>query len=120
MQTQKNQKDKIHEALELLEQAAKEKKEDISGAIHTKYDHLREVFAGVAEHGQDIAGAAKKKISKVLHDEEEKVKEVMGELNKKVRQNPWGYIGGVALGSLFLGMVLRGRSSRRRRSKSDD
>ena len=99
-------KDKIHEALELLNEAAKEKKDEVYGVINSKYEHLREMFAGVAENGQSLAEDATKNISKTWHAEEKKIKKLAADWDKEVRENPWTYIGGAALGSLCLGLIL--------------
>ncbi len=99
-------KDKIHEALELLNEAAKEKKDEVYGVINSKYEHLREMFAGAVETGQDFADDAKKNISKTLSAEEKKLKQIAAQWDKEVRKNPWTYIGGAALGSLCLGLLL--------------
>ena len=99
-------KDKIHEALDLLNDAAKEKKEEVVGVINAKYEHLREMFAGVVENGQSVAEDAKKNISKTLSAEEKKIKQMAAHWDKEVRKNPWTYVGGAALGSLCLGLIL--------------
>ncbi len=99
-------KDKIHEALELLNDAAKEKKEEVYGVINAKYEHLRDMFAGAVENGQSFADDAKKNISKTLSVEEKKLKHIAGQWDKEVRRNPWMYIGGAALGSLCVGLLL--------------
>jgi len=98
--------DKIHEALELLNEAAKGKKEEVSGAINAKYEHLRDMFVGVIEDGQCIAEDAKKTISKTLQVEEKRVKEVVAQIDKDIRKNPWPYVGGAVLGSLCIGLLL--------------
>ena len=99
-------KDKIHEALELLNDAAKEKKEEVYGVINAKYEHLRDMFEGAVETSQSLAEDAKKNISKSLLAEEKKIKQLAVQLDKEVRKNPWMYIGGAALGSLCLGLLV--------------
>lgn len=103
--------DKIHEALELLNEAAKGKKEEVFGVITDKYEHLREMFAGVAKNGQSLAEDARKNISKTFQMEEKKIKQMAVQWDKKIRKNPWAYIGGAALSSLFLGMLLTRKKS---------
>lgn len=99
-------KDRIHEALELLNEAAKEKKNEVYSVINAKYEHLREMFAGAAESGQSFAEDAKENISRTLSAEEKKIKQVAAKWDKEVRSNPWTYIGGAVLGSLCLGLLL--------------
>ncbi len=99
-------KDKIHDALELLNDAAKEKKDEVFEVINTKYEHVRDMFAGAAENGQAIAKEAKKQLSKTLQTEKIKIKQVAGDLNKKVHRSPWAYLGGAALSSFVVGILL--------------
>jgi len=99
-------KDKIEEALELLNDAAQEKKEEVFELLGDKYEHLRGFFESVAQKGGDIAGQTKEQIVKSLHQEEKKLKETAAEWNEKVHKDPWAFLGGVALGSLVLGLIL--------------
>lgn len=99
-------KDKIQEALELLNEAAQQKKDDIYVLLGDKYEHLRDFFESAVENGETVAGQAKKKIVKGLHQEEKKIKEAVSSIDKKVRKQPWPVLGGVALGALVIGLVL--------------
>lgn len=99
-------KDKIQEALELLNDAAQEKKEEVFEMLGDKYEHLKELFESTAHNGEAIAGEAKKQIVKSLHQEEKKLKETAAEWDKKIHKEPWAFLGGVALGSLVLGLML--------------
>ncbi len=99
-------KDKIQEALELLNEAAQGKKEEVFELLGDKYEHLKEFFESVASNGEAIAGQTKKQIVKSLHQEEKKLKEVATQWDKKVHKDPWAFLGGVALGSLVLGLIL--------------
>ncbi len=99
-------KDKINEALELLNDAAKEKKDEVFEVINTKYGHVREMFSGAAENGQALAAQARKQLSNRLQVESRKIKLAAGAFDKKVHKNPWTYLGGAALGSLCVGLLL--------------
>ena len=99
-------KDKIQDALELLNEAAHDKKEEVYEMLQGKYTQLRDVFENVAENGHDIADNAKKKIVKELHAEEKKIKQVAANWDKKLHRDPWVYVGGAAFGSLVLGLIL--------------
>lgn len=99
-------KDKIQEALELLNEAAVEKKEEVFGLLEDKYEHLKELFENAADNGEEIAGQAKRKIVKSLQDEEKKIKETAAQIDRKIHKEPWAFLGGVALGALVLGLML--------------
>ena len=105
--------EKLSEALKLLEDAAKEKKSELQNMLKGKYSHLKEALN---DKEQDIAEAlhtAKKRaVEAATHATEigaERAKEIAAEVDEQVRENPWPYIGGVALGALLIGYIL-GRS----------
>ena len=99
-------KDKITDALELLNDAAQEKKEEVFELVGDKYDHLKDFFGNIASNGKEMAGQTKKQIAKSLHEEEMKLKEAAGQWNKKAHKAPWVFLGAAALGALFLGLTL--------------
>lgn len=99
-------KDKIEEALEFLNEAAQEKKEEVFELLGDKYEHLKDFFENAANNGEAMVGETKKQIVKSLHQEEKKIKEAASQWDKKVHREPWPYIGGVALGALALGLFL--------------
>ena len=105
MSTQ-NKKDKIQEALELLNETAQGKTDEFFELVGDKYEHLKDFFESTASSGGALAGQTRKQILRSLHQEEKKLKETAAEWDKKVHQKPWGFIGGVALGSLALGLFL--------------
>jgi ElaB/YqjD/DUF883 family membrane-anchored ribosome-binding protein len=105
--------EKLSEALKLLEDAAKEKKNELQNMIQGKYSHLKEALIDKEEDIAHALLAAKKQALKAaVHASEigtERAKEIAAEVDQQVRENPWPYIGGVALGSLLIGYIL-GRS----------
>ena len=105
--------EKLSEALKLLEDAAKEKKNDLQNMIKGKYSHLKEALIDKEEDiTQTLLTAKKQAMKAAAHASEigtEKAKEIATEVDQQVRENPWPYIGGVALGSLLIGYIL-GRS----------
>ena len=102
-------KDKIQEALELLNDAAQEKKDEVYELLGSKYESLREIFEDAAQNGHELVGEAKKRIAKGLQVEEKKIKEIASQMDKKVRRKPWVFLGSVALGSLVLGLIFGGK-----------
>ena len=79
---------KISEAIEILNEAAKEKADELKGLMGDKCVHIRQAIMSGAEQGR------------------EKVKEIAGNVDKRVHQDPWVYIAGAAAGSLLLGYFL--------------
>jgi len=86
---------KISEALELLNEAAKEKKDELKGLMVNKYAHIREAMTTGVEHAQEAIIQGK-----------EKVIEIAGDVDKRVHKDPWVYIAGAAAASLLLGYFM--------------
>lgn len=106
MRTQ-SRKDKIQEALELLNEAAQDKKNEIYDLIGEKYDHLREAFGDTLTNGRFVANGVKKRVLKNIHAEEKKLRQTAAYWNRKIHKEPWMVIGGAAIVSLALGMLFR-------------
>ena len=68
---------KISEALELLNEAAREKKDELKDMFTDKYAHIKEV---IAVDAQKVAG--------------------------RVRKDPWPYLAGTAAVALLLGYLM--------------
>jgi ElaB/YqjD/DUF883 family membrane-anchored ribosome-binding protein len=90
---------KINEALDLLNELAKEKKTELLGMVSEKYSHLKSALGGASERFQDYA-------RETMAQGEETVKEFASSIDKDVHKNPWPYLGGTALGFLILGLLL--------------
>lgn len=103
-----NSNEKIHEALELLNEAAKEKGGEIQNLIVNKYKNLKDSVLGTDVKG--TIDSAKKNASEAANRakeiSEEKVKEIATQVDQNVHSNPWPYIGGVAVVSLLMGFIL--------------
>ncbi len=98
------------EALKLLEEAAKQKKDELKTVMSGKFTHLKNIIVetegslgkslsemgkhamGAADHAKDVGTA--------------KALELAGDVDKNVHRNPWPYIGGTAVISLLLGFIL--------------
>ncbi len=103
--------EKISEALRLLEQAAKEKKEDIKGLINNKYQSLKEVLSETADNVAELKRKAIEAAKKAGEATWEKSKDAAEAVDEHVHQNPWYYIGGVAVSALLLGYILGKKNS---------
>jgi ElaB/YqjD/DUF883 family membrane-anchored ribosome-binding protein len=90
---------RINEALELLNELAKEKKAELRGMISEKYRNLSSALGGTAEELGDHAREA-------LAHGEAKAREFASQVDEDVHKNPWPYLGATALGFLILGMLL--------------
>ncbi|NLB59873.1 MAG: DUF883 domain-containing protein [Lentisphaerae bacterium] len=102
--------EKITEALKLLEEAARDKKVELSRLMSNKYAHLKDVVADAEHDIKESLVIAKKRaadaLAKATDIGEKRAKELAEELDEHVHENPWPYIGGVALAALLIGYIL--------------
>ncbi len=80
--------DKIQDALELLNEAAKDKKDELYGKIEEQYSQVKELLAEKVGDGEEIVHHAKKQLSKT------------------VQSKPWQALGAAALGAFIFGIVM--------------
>ncbi|MBF0385295.1 MAG: DUF883 domain-containing protein [Candidatus Omnitrophica bacterium] len=97
---------KIAEALELLNEAAKEKKGELKELFTDKYSHIKQAIAAGTEQGKQIFDKAKHLTKDIIVGGEENIKKVVGEADKRVHKDPWPYIAGAAAFSLLLGYLM--------------
>jgi ElaB/YqjD/DUF883 family membrane-anchored ribosome-binding protein len=98
--------EKISEALRLLEEAAREKKDEFRTLVGDKYSHLKSAL-GEAQHS--AAAAEKRAIDALLRAKElgvERARETAAEVDKRVRANPWPYIRGAAVVAFLCGVIM--------------
>lgn len=101
---------KISEALDLLEEAAKDKKDDITEMLSSKYANLREAIIGASKAtGATVSAAsahAKEVLGHAYDVSQEKVKHAATAVDTQIHSTPWPFVGGVALVSLMFGYIL--------------
>ncbi|MFA5866083.1 MAG: hypothetical protein WC975_15530 [Phycisphaerae bacterium] len=106
--------EKIEEALNLLTDAAKEKKQELLNLVGEKYSHLRDAFFDGQSHMRetfsDTAHHVADSARQYSEMGQEQVRDAASRVDKNVHASPWSYLGGVALGALILGYLL-GRKS---------
>jgi len=102
--------EKISEALRLLEEAAKDKKDELRHLIANKYTNLKNA---VVEAEHSVAGTlstAQKRALDALAQakcvSEEKIKKAAEVVDTSVHENPWPYVGGAAVVAFLLGFIL--------------
>jgi ElaB/YqjD/DUF883 family membrane-anchored ribosome-binding protein len=102
--------EKISEALRLLEEAAKEKKDELRHLASEKYTHLKEALVDTEHAAAEALSAAQKRaVEALVHAKdvsEEKIKKAASAVDHQVHANPWPYIGGTAVVALLFGYIL--------------
>lgn len=93
--------ERIRQALQLINDAAREKREELMGLLEEKYENIRGVF-------EDAAQGARSALSRG----DRGFREAAARLEGDVRQNPWAFVGGVAAFSLLFGYILANAKKR--------
>lgn len=96
---EKAKKDLIN-ALELLNNAAHEERDEIAQIIHEKYDDLSNLF-----------DSKKKFIAKKVAEGEERIKDAAANIEEKVKEHPWPYVAGAAAIAFAFGALLEAKHS---------
>ena len=97
---------KIEEALSLLNEAARDKKEEFGRILTDKYEHIKDTLTQVAMDKKEIIENATRIAKDRIEEGQEYITEVAQDIDKQVRKNPWPYIGGVAVTALLVGFIL--------------
>ncbi|KAA0247590.1 MAG: DUF883 family protein [Candidatus Jettenia sp.] len=101
---------KINEALEFLNEEAKGKKEEINRLISEKYSAMKGIMIR-ATGTSEVMEKIKHDMSEAMAGGEEKLKEMTTDIDKKIHENPWLYIGIAAAGGFLLGYVIAGNKN---------
>jgi len=103
----------IAAALKLLEEAAKQKKDELRTLMSDKYTNLRSLIMESESSLMESLITAKDHALEAAGDVKEagveKAREIARNVDMGVHQNPWPYIAGSAVVGMLLGCIL-GRS----------
>jgi ElaB/YqjD/DUF883 family membrane-anchored ribosome-binding protein len=100
--------DKLTEALDLINEALKQKKDEMWELITDKYSDIKDAFEEKYEEGVKTVNKAKKNAYKAVEEGEERIIDTAKSFEKEIKNNPWPYLGGVAVGFLLLGFLMGG------------
>lgn len=100
----------IAAALKLLEEAAKQKKDELRTVISDKYTNLKGlIIESESNLMKSLTTAKDHALEAVAHAKDvsvEKAREIACDVDKSVHRNPWPYIGGAAVIGVLLGYIL--------------
>jgi len=96
----------IDEALNVLDEAAKEKKEDLMKQIGDRYQNIRDVFGGSKEAVSKGVHEGKKNMEEMLKKGKMFTQASFKKADIEIRKNPMPYLVGTAVASMILGYTL--------------
>ena len=99
MSTATTSNDKLHEALALLNEAAKEKRGEVQKMIGERYTHVKSVLGEVSH---ESAAWLKEKGAEAA----DTAKQAAATVDESAHKHPWPWIGCAAFGALILGLML--------------
>jgi ElaB/YqjD/DUF883 family membrane-anchored ribosome-binding protein len=102
----RNSNAKISEALELLNEAAREKKDELKGLMGNRYAHIREAMTAGVDHGKEVLKHTQDFAQETIEQTREKVVAIASDVDKRVHKDPWVYIAGAAAASLLVGYLM--------------
>ena len=106
-------RENISEALQLLEEAARQKKDELRTVLSEKFTHLRSLImgndSGLVDSLTSVKDHALRAATRIKEAGVVKARELASGVDKHVHVNPWPYIAGSAAVSVLLGYIL-GRS----------
>ena len=97
---------KFEEALQLLNEAARDKKDEIQNLLTDKYSDIQSLIRKTAKTKIKEAGRYRDVAEEALEEGTEQLKNVVSDVDSKVHENPWPYVGGAALAALLLGFIM--------------
>ncbi|MCC5845752.1 MAG: hypothetical protein JJU05_16010 [Verrucomicrobia bacterium] len=104
----------IPEAIKLLEEAARDKKEEVQTILTGNYKNLRSLIQDKEHSLKDSLSGAKDSAVETVTDLKDegvrKAAELGRDVDKNVHEFPWRYIGGGVLAGLVLGLALHRKS----------
>ncbi len=95
--------EKIREALDTLNSAALDQKEELRDLIDQSYSNIKDFF----EIGEN-------RFSSTMKQGEDKLKHAMSGIDRRLHEKPYPLMTSIAIGSLLLGFILGGTGVRPR------
>jgi len=102
----KQETQKINEALELLNEAARDKKDDLTKTVSDKYGDLKNALL---EMESDIAGTAHqgaRRLEELKEAAAQRARETARQVDQKAHEDPWKALGWSVAGAFVVGFLL--------------
>ncbi len=98
--------EKLQEALELLNEAAHEKREELKALMSGKYQNLKETVVGVEGRVAEHINEAAERLAHARDLTQERLKDAGQAVDRKVHEEPWKALGIGALTAFLLGYII--------------
>jgi ElaB/YqjD/DUF883 family membrane-anchored ribosome-binding protein len=98
--------EKIEEALQLLQEAAEEKKDEVKKLLSGKYASLRDAVVDIEGTLAEKVEELTRKADHVRVVAEKKARKIATEVDEKVHEDPWRVIGWTTVTALLVGYLL--------------
>ena len=105
---------KLEQALVVLNQGARQRRKEFSKLIRGKYRGVNRILAQAGVNGKRIARTAEKSVLRAEKNLVSKAKH----FDHNVHENPWPYMGAVAISSLVLGALIGHKENGRKNHKN--
>lgn len=98
-----HQTNDLDQALVVLEEAAKEKSDELKNLIGKKYHRVRDMLQeGPRFRAEELLSAGEKKMEEMVQKGQTAATKMIEEVDKKMHENPLPFVGG----ALLLGFLL--------------
>lgn len=97
---------KINEALELLNEAAHGQKEELSGLLTNKFGDLKNTILELEENVGDGAKEGLERLRELRGAAAHQASDTASRVDHKVHEDPWKTLGWTVVGAFAIGLLL--------------
>jgi ElaB/YqjD/DUF883 family membrane-anchored ribosome-binding protein len=106
MTATKENAEKVKDALRILNEAARDEKEEVARLLSDRYADLKSVVQDVEDAARDQTSRIGDRLRDLEQGVEMKAKESTEAVNRKVHEQPWQSMAATAVGALVLGYMM--------------
>lgn len=105
-QAQNTSTEKLQEALDLLNEAAHDKRDELKELVNSKYGNLKNTIAGAEGRAAEWVGETAERMSHAKEVGQERFQEASKAIDQRVHQEPWKAAGLVAATAFLIGYII--------------
>ena len=98
--------EKLQEALQLLNDAAKDKREELKTLVGSKYGDLKGAILGAEDKVAERVGEAAQRLREARTAGQERIRDASVAVDKRVHEEPWKALGIAAGVGLLIGFIM--------------